>query len=245
MNILHPAWRFILALRAKGIDPHAEGLPQDGGCHTWNKTSKILSDIIAEDCGCDQTDSPAERQSQPGVVRFNLMSAYRFYSLKKQRAQVETYLLAGGDEAWLVSALQIKQGVLDAYKSAFFDLGVFRNGIDKMVYVDTINDYHERETKKNWIKGPEYMKWQMGYKVNTLDVKDALTSLLSDVYYRLKQSPDDTTSSLKLRDVAAKMGKELIGNKGADDLRRRLEEIITLDTQQHTYKTLEEFTNEQ
>ena len=92
MNILHPAWRFILALRANELDPHAEGLPRDGGCPTWNKTSKLLSDIIYEDYEYGQIGSLGDGQEYNYLV-----SAYRFFKLKTHRVYAETYLLAGGD----------------------------------------------------------------------------------------------------------------------------------------------------
>jgi len=237
MNILHPAWRFILALRAVEIDPHTEGLPQDGGCWTWNKTSKLLSDIIYEDCEYGRVGSLGNNLEYKYLV-----SAYRFFKLKTHRVYAETYLLAGGDEIWLASALNIERGVLDAYKNAFFDVSVFENGIDKLSYINTISDYRERETKKEWTRGADYIKWQMGFKVG-VDVKSVLTSLLADVYYKHKQSPGDKDSA-KLCDVASKIGKELMGNKDADDLKTKIEQILALDVKQFKYKTLEEFNNE-
>ena len=238
MNILHPAWRFILALRAVEIDPHTEGLPQDGGCQTWNKTSKLLSDIIYEDCEYGRVGSLGNNLEYKYLV-----SAYRFFKLKTHRVYAETYLLAGGDEIWLASALNIERGVLDAYKNAFFDVSVFENGIDKLSYINTISDYRERETKKEWTRGADYIKWQMGFKVG-VDVKSVLTSLLADVYYKHKQSPGDKDSA-KLCDVASKIGKELMGNKDADDLKTKIEQILALDVKQFKYKTLEEFNSEQ
>lgn len=236
MNILHPAWRFILALRANELDPHAEGLPQDGRCQTWNKTSKLLSDIIYEDYAGDQAGLSDDREYK------YLVSAYRFFKLKTYRVYAETYLLAGGDEAWLASALHIEQGVLNAYKLAFFDLSVFENGIDKLAYINSIPDYREREIKKEWTKGADYIKWQMGFRVG-VDAKNVLSSLLVDVYYKHKRAPDDKESA-KLCDVAAKLGKELMGNKDANDLKGKIEEILSLDVKRFKYKTLEEKNNE-
>lgn len=236
MNILHPAWRFILALRANELDPNAEGLPQDGGCHTWNKTSKLLSNIIYEDYDGDQAGLSNDREYK------YLVSAYRFFKLKTHRVYAETYLLAGGDEVWLAAALNIEQGVLEAYKDAFFDLSVFGDGIDKLAYIDTIPDYREREIKKEWTKGADYIKWQMGFRVG-VDVKNVLSSMLVDVYYKHKRSPDDKESA-KLCDVASKIGKELMGNKDVNDLKGKIEEILSLDTKRFEYKTLEEVNNE-
>lgn len=237
MRNTHPAWRFILALRANEIDPRAEGLPQDGGCQTWNKTSKLLSDIIYEDCENGQIGLLGDSREYKYLV-----SAYRFFKLKTCRVYAETYLLAGGNEAWLASALNIEQGVLDAYKNAFFDVSVFKDGIDKLSYIDAIGDYRERETKKEWTKGADYIKWQMGFRVG-INVKNVLSSLLADVYYKHKQSPGDKEST-KLCDVASKIGKELMGNKDADDLKNKIEQILSLDVKRFKYKTLEEFNNE-
>jgi hypothetical protein len=237
MNILHPAWRFILALRASEIDPHAESLPQDGGCQTWNKTSRLLSDIVYENYEYGQIGSLGD-----SLEYKHLVSAYRFFKLKTYRVYAETYLLAGGDEAWLASALNIERGVLDAYKNAFFDVSVFKDGIDKLSYIDAISDYRERETKKEWTKGADYIKWQMGFRVG-IDVKNILSSLLADVYYKHKQSPDNKEAA-KLCDVASKIGKELMGNKDADDLKNKIEQILSLDVKRFKYKTFEEFNNE-
>jgi len=235
MNIIHPAWRYILALRAVEIDPCREGLPQDGGCQIWNKTSKLLSDIICEDCEDGQigslSDDPEYR---------HLISAYRFFKLRVHRVHTETYLLAGGEDAWLISALDIESDVLDAYKSAFFDTSVFHSGIDRLAYVNAIPDYREREIKKNWTRGADYSKWQMGFNVG-VDVKNVLTSLLADVYYKHKQSPGDKEST-KLCDVASKIGRELIGSKDASDLKTRIEQVLALDVKKFEYKTLEDFT---
>ena len=46
INSIHPAWRFILALKSKGMDPRDKGLPLQGGCESANETSKLLSDVL-------------------------------------------------------------------------------------------------------------------------------------------------------------------------------------------------------
>lgn len=238
MSIAHPAWRFILALTANDMDPQEEGLPCDGGLHTWNNTSRLLSDIVYEDCEHGQVGSLGK-----GAEYMRVVDAYRFYRMKTHRVYAETYLLAGGDEAWLATALQIDRSVLGAYKSAFFDLSVFRNGIDKLAYIDALPDRKEREVKKGWTKGPDYIRWQMGYEGKPLDAKDAMSNMLTDVYYKHKRSPDGK-GAIQRCDAVQKIGKELMGNKDARDLERRIEEILSLETKPSEFKTLEEFNNE-
>lgn len=241
MSALHPAWRFILALKANGLDPSMVGLPQDGGCNTWNKTSRLLSNIIYEDCEDGQIEQLLQDEQHGQEYRY-LYSAYRFFKLKTYRVHAETYLLSGGDELWLTDTLSIDKNVLDIYKAAFFDLSVFKNGIDRLEYINNIQDSIEREVKKDWHKGPDYIKWQMGFGVG-IDAKSVLSSLLIDVYYKHKQSPDHKESS-KWCDVASKIGKELIGEKDADDLKDKIQEILTLDMKQIKHKTLEDVQTE-
>lgn len=227
---VHPAWRFILALKASGKDPQLEGLPVDGGCGTWNKATKILCEILSGKESKEQSSCDKEYEY--------IRTAYRFYKLKPQRFYVETYLLAGGDEEWLLSAVGIEPGVLEAYKKSFFDLSVFKSGIDRIEYVSNIKDEIEKDIKKEWNKGCDYIKWQMGFKVG-IDVKSVMSSLLIDVYYKHKNA-QDSKEAARWCDVAAKIGKDLVGNKDTEDLRGKLEKILTLDTKKHTYRTLSE-----
>lgn len=225
---VHPAWRFILALTASGKDPLLEGLPVNGGYSTWNRTTKILCEVLS---GVDLRGQASRDKEYEHVC-----TAYRFYKLQPQRFYVETYLLAGGDEEWLLSAVGIEAGVLEVYKKAFFDLSVFKNGIDKLEYISKINDNKEKKIKGDWSKGCEYIKWQMGFKVG-IDTKSVMSSLLVDVYYKHKNAKDSKESA-KWCDVAAKIGKNLMDDKDTDDLRGKLEQILTLDTKKHTYKIL-------
>lgn len=229
---VHPAWRFILALKSSGKDPQLEGLPTDGGCNTWNKTTKILCDIL---CGDDLGGrlSVSERREYECIH-----TAYRFFKVEPQRFYVETYLLAGGNEDKIVSAVGIEAAVFEAYKKAFFDLSVFKSGIDKLEYISKIANTTEQKIKKEWNKGCEYIEWQMGFKVG-IDAKSIMSSLLVDVYYKHKNA-DDAKEAAKWCEVAAKIGKDLVGNKDTEDLRAKLEQLLTLDTKKHTYKSLAE-----
>lgn len=230
--VIHPAWRFILALRSSGKDPLLEGLPLDGGCDTWNKTTKILCDVL---CG-----SNLKRQLSSGEQREYeyTRTAYRFYKLQPQRYFVETYLMIGGSEEWLLSAIGIDVAVLEAYKKAFFDLSAFRNWIDKIEYINKITDDTDRKIKKQWNKGCEYIKWQMGFKVG-VDAKSVMSSLLVDVYYKHKNA-QDSKEAAKWCEVASKIGKDLVDDRDTEDLRGKLEQLLTLDTKEHTYKSLAE-----
>ena len=230
--IVHPAWRFILALKSSGKDPQLEGLPSDGGSNTWNKTTKILCDIL---CGNDFRGqlSVSERHEYECIH-----TAYRFHKLEPQRFYAETYLLAGGSEKWLVSAIGTEPEVLEVYKKAFFDLSVFKSGIDKLEYISKIANTTEQNIKKEWNKGCEYIEWQMGFKVG-IDAKSVMSSLLVDVYYKHKNA-DNAKEAAKWCEVASKIGKDLIGNKDTEDLRGKLEQLLTLDTKKHTYKSFAE-----
>ena len=217
--VIHPAWRFILALRSSGKDPQLEGLPIDGGCDTWNKITKILCDVL---CGNDlKRQLSANKRHEYEYMR----TAYRFRKLQPQSYFIETYLLAGGHEDWLVSTIGIDVAVLEVYKKAFFDLSVFKSGIDKLEYITKITDDTDKKIKKEWDKGCEYIKWQMGFKVG-IDEKSVMSSLLVDVYYKHKNAKDSKEAA-KGCDVASKIGKDLVNDRGTEDLRDKLEQLLT------------------
>ena len=219
INSIHPAWRFILALKSKGMDPRDKGLPLQGGCESANETSKLLSDVL-EALNRDGNVNRLFRKKKYGQKYSDLYEAFRIFHLTNTRLNIETSLMKGRDklepiEAEITSELGINPMVLGAYKAAFFDVTVFDSEIDVLEYQEAISDGREKLQRKAWLRDGDLLKYRLGVK-RAMDPKVIMESLMMDAYGRYMESKG-TGISQKWCEIAIKIASALIDEKDADN----------------------------
>lgn len=215
MKVAHPAWRFILALKANRRDPQHFGLPACGGCELWNQTTERLSEIIRlADSDNDSQLDDLFRDPAHGEDYSFLYDSFRIFNLSSYRVALETFALAGISDSEIASILGLDAKTLGIYILAFFDVSVFKTNIDRHEYVAGIRDGVERSLKEEWTKDTNYLKWRLGFR-NETDTKAILTALLSEVYYRFRAS-DNNKAAMKLCDLAVKTANKLIDSVDSD-----------------------------
>jgi hypothetical protein len=233
---IHPAWRFILALKSKGMDPQDKGLPLQGGCESANETSKLLSDVLEALRDGNSVNRLFQRKKHGQKYR-DLYEAYRIFHLTNTRLNIETSLMAGRDklepiEAEITSELGINSMVLGAYKEAFFDVTVFESEIDVLEYQEAISDGREKLQRKAWLRDGDLLKYRLGVK-RAMDPKVIMGSLMMDAYGRYMESKG-TGISQKWCEIAIKIASALIDEKDADNF---MEDItLALELTQPEFK---------
>ena len=234
---LHPSWRFILALKSKGMDPRDKGLPLQGGCESANEISKLLSDVLeALDREGNSLNSLFQRKKH-GQKYSDLYEAYRIFHLTNTRLNIETSLMKGRDklepvEAEITSELGINSMVLGAYKAAFFDVTVFDSEIDVLEYQEAISDSREKLQRKAWLRDGDLLKYRLGIK-RAMDSKVIMSSIMMEAYGRYMESKGTGTSQ-KWCDLAIKLASRLIDEKDADNF---MEDItLALELTQPEFK---------
>lgn len=211
MKTIHPAWRFILALKASRQDPEGVGLPACGGCELWNQTTARLSELL----GVVQNNDDVGLENLLHDEDYRLLyDAYQIFNLSTYKVHLETFLLADIDRAEIALILRLDPKVLEVYVNAFFDTDVFETYINRHAYVAGIRDRAEQDLKKEWQKGIDYLKWRMGLSAET-DAKKILTALLSETYYRFKAS-NNNKEAAKLCDLAVKVANKLVDATDSD-----------------------------
>ena len=236
INSIHPAWRFILALKSKGMDPRDKGLPLQGGCESANETSKLLSDVLEALRDGNSLNRLFQRKNH-GQKYSDLYEAYRIFHLTDYRLYIETSLMAGRDkletiEVGIISELGINSMVLGAYKAAFFDVTVFDSEIDVLEYQEAISDGREKLQRKAWLRDGDLLKYRLGVK-RAMDPKVIMESLMMDAYGRYMESKG-TGISQKWCEIAIKIASTLIDEKDADNF---MEDItLALELTQPEFK---------
>jgi hypothetical protein len=237
INSIHPSWRFILALKSKGMDPRDKGLPLQGGCESANETSKLLSEVLeALDREGNSLNSLFQRKKH-GQKYSDLYEAYRIFHLTNTRLNIETSLMKGRDklepvEAEITSELGINSMVLGAYKAAFFDVTVFDSEIDVLEYQEAISDSREKLQRKAWLRDGDLLKYRLGIK-RAMDSKVIMSSIMMEAYGRYMESKGTGTSQ-KWCDLAIKLASRLIDEKDADNF---MEDItLALELTQPEFK---------
>jgi len=237
INSIHPSWRFILALKSKGMDPRDKGLPLQGGCESANETSKLLSEVLeALDREGNSLNSLFQRKKH-GQKYSDLYEAYRIFHLTDYRLYIETSLMAGRDkletiEVGIISELGINPMVLGAYKAGFFDVTVFDSEIDVLEYQEAISDSREKLQRKAWLRDGDLLKYRLGIK-RAMDSKVIMSSIMMEAYGRYMESKGTGTSQ-KWCDLAIKLASRLIDEKDADNF---MEDItLALELTQPEFK---------
>lgn len=236
MSIIHPSWRYILALKSNNINPSKEGLPYYGGKDVWNEYSDFLSTIVqavgdSADVAAILNDDDESRK---------IYDAYRLFKIRKIRVYIEAYWMSGGSNEWITSSYGIDDVTLKIYQLCFFDFKVFTGGIDKIAYIETLQNKKERDIKQSWFRGPEHIKWLMGTGSGDINIKTAMNSLLFDAVHKQKNTSNQL-ESIKWADVAAKIGS-VVAKEGfnSGSAQERLQQVFTLDLKEYTYKPIDD-----
>lgn len=217
MKIKHPAWRLALALKARGVPLEQAGLPEAAGWGEWNKTSEMIAHILEYKDDKATMDAILYNQKN-GEEYSDIYDTLRLFDLDEYRINIETYLLAGGGDEWLTESFSLRKCTIEAYRRCCFDVSVFQNSLDKIEYIDSIIDDDERASKKEWVKGVEYIKWRMGFKADVDISSDVLKMLYGAIE---RQNDSDPELAVKWGHVAAKLVSEIQkkgGDKKADSL---------------------------
>jgi hypothetical protein len=234
---LHPSWRFILALKSKGMDPRDKGLPLQGGCESANEISKLLSDVLEALDREGNSLNRLFRRKKHGQKYIDMYEAYKIFCLKDYRLYIETSLMAGRDkletvEVGIISELGINSMVLGAYKAAFFDVTVFDSEIDVLEYQEAISDSREKLQRKAWLRDGDLFKYRLGLK-RTIDSKAIMESLMMGAYSKYMESKG-TGISQKWCEIAIKIAISLMDERDKTDFMQDI--TLALELTQPEFK---------
>lgn len=169
--------------------------------------------------------------------------AYCAY-LDPDSAHVLNALILGkATDAEIQEALEVPEGVLQAYRHLFFDRGVFRHALDVIKYVRELGcgDPYHKYYKTAIEKGPMALanRFRVGERPG-LDPRQVLKNLMHDKYDKfLSHRGHELTQNIAKEALkwgqAAAHAAALVIDKGGDEKRNALSELrLVLETRDLT-----------
>lgn len=118
-----------------------------------------------------------------------------------EREIMQAWIVSGADDALINQILSIPVEVTQVYRYLFCDMGVFRDRLDLMSWVqgyrDAANTTAQGDTllRTAVMQGPKALAWIYGRGMTEVDPAEVLKNAMSDAYFRGSNNRDHKVSS--------------------------------------------------
>lgn len=183
-TIRHPSWRIykiIKDLNLKLLDYGLKDTPVEilyiNDDDLMSELKKVLTDDTYKD------------------TNFPIKECLDIFREAYDRQLMEGMLLAGKSVSEVCETLDCDDALVLTYKSLFFDTSIFRNSVDKLIYVKRGTIGEDSLSKTEILsKGTEYLKAKYGIASNKLSVADILSDTLAKAYLKMIENADQEGS---------------------------------------------------
>lgn len=213
-KIKHPSWRVYKAVQDCGLDIKDFGLKHD---ISVNMPYTNNDDLTNELCRA-LTDTTYEDGA------YEIQSCLELFMNPNDRQLIEAMLLNNKSLSEVCDVIGCSDVFAMTYSSLFFDTTVFKNNVEKMIYVREGTCGDEAVQKKVAIsKGDEYFKVKQGVPSSKLNMETILADTFAKAYLAMNQNAevDDVSSQevaqgwgnlmLKIAQHMAKSGDKDVG----------------------------------
>lgn len=200
-KIKHPSWRVFKALKNCGIQPEKYEL---------HKGLDIYYPYEANDELTDQLILFLEGKLEKDT--FGIEECHTIFADVYDRQVLEGMLLNGKPPAEISSTLGIKPEVILTYSALFFDATVFKNEVEKLIYIRKgtwgCDAKAKLELKE---RGEEYLKANRGVAPGKLMVESILAEMLAKSYVKYMMNADtDPYTAQGWANIAARLAGQLM-----------------------------------
>lgn len=223
-QIRHPSWRVYKAVTECGLDLKDFGLKEG------------IDIFIPQKNNDDLTEELKNLLSDPGYKddQYEIQDCLYLFSVTEDRQLIEAMLLNNKSLAEIIDVMGCSDTFALTYSSLFFDTSVFKNHVDKLVYVKEGTCGAEASAKKLALsKGDEFIKAQHSVGSDKLSMDSILADTFARAYMAMNSNADmDDVSSQEVAQgwgnlmlkVAQHLSKQGSGDGGLDQL------VINLQT---------------
>lgn len=205
-KVKHPSWRVYKALNDCGLSlrPYelAEGIdvyyPYEVEDELTGQLKLLLTDKLVEDT-------------------FGIEECHRIFSDVYDRQVLEGMLLNGKTPSEISNTLGILSETILTYSALFFDVTVFKNEVEKLVYVRKgtwgCDQKAKLELKE---RGEEFLKASRGIGSDKLSIEAILTEMLAKSYVKYMTNADsDPFTAQGWANISARLAGQLMKKNGS------------------------------
>ena len=179
-SIRHPSWRIYKVISDLSLSLSDFNLKDIEVEILYNNDDELMAElkkVLADEEYKDTT--------------FPIRECLDIFRESYDRQLMEGMLLAGKSISEVCDTLDCDDALVLTYKSLFFDTSIFRNSVDKLIYVKRGTIGEDALSKSEILsKGTEYLKAKYGIASNKLSVSDILSDTLAKAYLKMIENAD-------------------------------------------------------
>lgn len=178
--IKHPSWRVYKAIADTGLDLKDFGLKDIPVCIPYIVNDDLTDELCRALADTSYKDGPYE-----------ILPCLEMFMVPDDRQLIEAMLLNGKSLSEICDVMGCNETFTMTYSSLFFDTKIFKNNIEKLVYVKEGTCGDEAITKSNAMyKGDEYLKAKSGLPSSKLNMDMVLTDTFAKAYLAMNSNAD-------------------------------------------------------
>jgi L-rhamnose mutarotase len=189
-KIKHPSWRVYKAAQDCGLDVKDFGLKTDIDVFMPYTTNDDLTNEL-----CKALTDTSYVDST-----YEIQSCLELFMSAPDRQLIEAMLLNNKSLAEVCDTISCSDVFAMTYSSLFFDTSIFKNNVEKMIYVREGTCGDDAVHKKVAInKGDEYFKVKQGVSGTKINMDTILADTFAKAYMAMNQNADiDDVSSQEI-----------------------------------------------
>lgn len=203
-KIKHPSWRVYKAAKDCGLEVKEFGLKEIDVFIPYTKNDDLTDEL------CKALTDPNYRDGT-----FEIKECLEMFMEPSDRQLIEAMLLNNKSLSEVCDVLNCSDVFAMTYSSLFFDVSVFKNNVEKLIYVREGTCGDEAVHKKVALsKGDEYYKAKSGVSSSKINIDSVLADTFARAYMAMSQSADvDDISSQEVAqgwaNIVLKVGAHL------------------------------------
>jgi hypothetical protein len=196
--IKHPSWRVYKAVQDCGLDATKFGLKDITPFYPYQKNDELTDELIK-----------ALKDPSYEDTTFEVKACLELFLNVMDRQLIEGMLLNNKSVSEICQLLDCSESFVLTYKSLFFDTSVFKNHVEKLVYVRQGTAGNDAVAKREFNeKGEEYFKAKLGLTSDKLSVDKVLLDTFAACYLALRKNAE--TDDIGAQEIAQGWGNLMV-----------------------------------
>ena len=204
-KIKHPSWRVYLALQECGLPISKYELAENLDIYIpYTTKDELTEDLIKY------------FKEELATDIFGIDECHTIFSDVYERQILDSMLLNNKPAAEIASTLKMSSESVLTYSALFFDTTIFKNDIEKLIYIRKGTTGCDQKAKLELRgKGEEFLKASRGIHPDKISVEQLLSEMLAKSYVKYMTDVDtDPYTAQGWASIASKLAGQLMRKKG-------------------------------